>query len=489
MNKQSLPLNQTQTNPVPSQSDNLHISKNFLFKWLTLLIIIVFFTGGTYLLLQLQRKQTPQGFPAKQISPSQPSSAPAIDETANWKTYTNTKYGYELKYPLNYNLGSCQSCSDLTTTDYITLNDPNFSSQTQGYGTIRISFINQPVSQVTTLPKENLSNQIPAYTETKQSFGYATKYVYFVSSNKVIETTFTGGGSPANKDIPLDQLKNKSVFDKILSTFNFIDFSTKQTNLKTYTNKNLNFLFKYPADYFKFQQESETGIYLAPSAGHGGNGPKFLDSGNVWLEVRIEPNVNVTSYDEFLNAKENQDFYKNAQKVPVGFGFAGGYSGDKLTYSYPAVAGDVRIYVYEGLVLKYENSFSKSGKIYKITLSAWDQETLRKFEKTFNQIVSSFYFLDVVESLKTTTGRIEYVSNSGNQPDFNFNYYLINSDGFPVNDMSGQGQKVTKIPLAIEPDSVNKAQIQKDVGKTVTIKGNFSYYTEAPVLEVYSVKE
>lgn len=36
-------------------------------------------------------------------------SAPKTDETANWKTYTNSKFGFEIKYPSNWKISTERS--------------------------------------------------------------------------------------------------------------------------------------------------------------------------------------------------------------------------------------------------------------------------------------------------------------------------------------------------------------------------------------------
>ncbi len=63
--------------------------------------------GGVYYYFQPQPIKYGMGFVStppeviKQIQTSTPSSN--IDETANWKTYTNTKLNLSFKYPSNYN--------------------------------------------------------------------------------------------------------------------------------------------------------------------------------------------------------------------------------------------------------------------------------------------------------------------------------------------------------------------------------------------------
>lgn len=56
-----------------------------------LIIILIALAVGGYLFIQKQPKP---------VSTSQPSPSPiASDEIATWKTYTNNKYGYSVKYP------------------------------------------------------------------------------------------------------------------------------------------------------------------------------------------------------------------------------------------------------------------------------------------------------------------------------------------------------------------------------------------------------
>lgn len=57
-----------------------------------LIVLILAVLIGGYLVYQNQPKPTPSPQPTNQLSP-------ASDETANWKTYTNSKYGFSFKYP------------------------------------------------------------------------------------------------------------------------------------------------------------------------------------------------------------------------------------------------------------------------------------------------------------------------------------------------------------------------------------------------------
>lgn len=71
------------------------------FWMITVIRVLVIFLiiGGSYLIvLQSQRQGSPSPQPI--ISPTAPSQPPPIDdETANWKTYKEEKYGIEFEYP------------------------------------------------------------------------------------------------------------------------------------------------------------------------------------------------------------------------------------------------------------------------------------------------------------------------------------------------------------------------------------------------------
>lgn len=153
---------------------------------------------------------------------------------------------------------------------------------------------------------------------------------------------------------------------------------------KTYTNIALGFSFKYPSDYFKFQQDyPNTGVYFAPSQGKGGNGPKFLKLDDVWLDASILSGANLKSLDEYLTLPGQQIYPTNSQKTPTTID---GVSGYIIVYDFPVSAGNITEYTKVGIVLKNET-------IYTISLSAWSQEVLRANQKMFDQILSTFRFL------------------------------------------------------------------------------------------------
>src|SRR3989338_10211277 len=76
---------------------------NPLFIICGLIIIAVILTGGIFIGKYLN---TSQNIPSREIIPT-PSSSPTVisipDSTANWKTYTDGRFNFSIKYPGEWN--------------------------------------------------------------------------------------------------------------------------------------------------------------------------------------------------------------------------------------------------------------------------------------------------------------------------------------------------------------------------------------------------
>lgn len=75
------------------------------------LIILVFLLLGITAFLAYQNLQLQKQIVSFQTQPS-PSPESTIDPTSNWKTYTNTKYGFSIKYPGNWSVKESLIASD-----------------------------------------------------------------------------------------------------------------------------------------------------------------------------------------------------------------------------------------------------------------------------------------------------------------------------------------------------------------------------------------
>ena len=61
--------------------------------------VLVLVGGAFYLGRQTTPKPSPNPVVTSQTPQPTPTPFPSTDETANWKSFTNTKYGYSIKYP------------------------------------------------------------------------------------------------------------------------------------------------------------------------------------------------------------------------------------------------------------------------------------------------------------------------------------------------------------------------------------------------------
>lgn len=99
-NIRQTPLSTPVSNPGQPPIEPLQNSVKRLTIFIVLFIIIVIFGIGTYFLgAKSQPAPTPQPTPLAVVQPT-----PTPDPTADWKTYTNKKYNYLMKYPQNWSL-------------------------------------------------------------------------------------------------------------------------------------------------------------------------------------------------------------------------------------------------------------------------------------------------------------------------------------------------------------------------------------------------
>src|SRR3990167_8442319 len=101
------PNQNNQTPPPPSPAQPMNPKSGLKSKWpiivIGLLILVLLPLGAYFLLNENSKNQTvPTATPTPFSSPkptSESASPTPVDETADWKTYTNTASGYSVKYP------------------------------------------------------------------------------------------------------------------------------------------------------------------------------------------------------------------------------------------------------------------------------------------------------------------------------------------------------------------------------------------------------
>lgn len=205
-------------------------------------LILGLVVGGAYYL----GKQTPTSKTPNPVVISQtptPSPSPS-DETANWQTYTNTKYNFSIKYPLDWLIGYGRLGSSKTDEEsekessavgwskddsifaFRVINPCNSALQdcvdnfrNSEYSMRYVQAINKTVKRVTYLGKEAIIEQ---YTEEGRQFpgdkyksaSKEIKEVFFIHQGQLWQL---GRGVTVNPG----KEKNKNEIESIFSTFKF----------------------------------------------------------------------------------------------------------------------------------------------------------------------------------------------------------------------------------------------------------------------------
>ncbi len=184
-------------------------------KWLLPVLSMALITvGGGNLILSQQKSEEPETKTLTQPTVAHPSPTP--NPTADWKTYTNTKYGYTIKYPENTKIDTNLDAA-ITFSRNIT---PKPGGGGQGvccgmtiyfrpYGYI----VNYSVSKDTT---------INGYTAKLVNHATYNHSVYINNPNKTnsIEVSISTGAAIE----PYDN-EDFQTFNQILQTFKFTESS------------------------------------------------------------------------------------------------------------------------------------------------------------------------------------------------------------------------------------------------------------------------
>jgi len=253
-----------------------------------ILLLLIIITGAIYAGIKIaEKKNQSQTSPTTKnlISPTKiqnvPSAVPTADLTVGWKTYTNTKYNFSLRLPLNMKLDKENEIQDTATDhtifksiDYKVDNtqcksgcadpvvsgsllmirvqrnwksgyDKEFFKKSPPSPSPGILFEDEKeINGITMLITERTRADLP-------DLGHSMYYADFVKNdNYLYRIEYSSTGKKGD-------LTTRNFFYQILSTFKFLSPSSslqipnddaEAAGWKTYTSNELKFSIKYPED-------------------------------------------------------------------------------------------------------------------------------------------------------------------------------------------------------------------------------------------------
>lgn len=200
--------------------------------------------------------------------------SPTSNPTANWKTYTNTTYGYSFRYP-----------DDHTVYRSVDQQKPALIPATSTSDTVNVSaeegmvFCCEPVTVSFTI--KNSGDILSLASQYLQKFEESErpeiKNITF-QGKPSIEVNGPGGFNPpyklliiplgGNTSLQIVQNLENPLLTNILSTFKFTD-QTQVVNWKTYTNSEGKYSLMYPPEW-KFENDAA----INPNAYGPNNDPR-----------------------------------------------------------------------------------------------------------------------------------------------------------------------------------------------------------------------
>ncbi len=277
------------------QKSGFKINKPKLPKWALVLIIILslailgLIAYGAYqyfneesILCAQDVKTCPDGSTVSRVPPfcnfaecPKNSTADSSTDEADWQTYTNEEYGFEFKYPENWDLNHKITLTNPDSSPlFVIKKGIEFYEKQSQFPGISISIWDNPqklniINWIDSFENMNfLPGDMPKTINSKvgkdnlDAFKYweggTSKWnqqgecyqacpmlIYFFSYNDKTYRVVLNNRPPMVQKITNEQIEK---FDQILSTFKFIE-SDQTQDWKTYKNEEYGFEFKYPEEY------------------------------------------------------------------------------------------------------------------------------------------------------------------------------------------------------------------------------------------------
>ena len=336
----------------------------------------------------------------------------STDQTANWKTYTNAQYGFELKYPA----GSKISDSDTTGGRTISIQLP-VSGKNNLFGKdLRISIVDQQYgknegSNVTFVPADCGSDTFYNYKTSDvvinginfkkgdvsgafggmQSASNATEYCVMngdKSFRLISLLTFQRYSKLPTFNVD-DETK---VLNQIISTFKFTTPADLTAGWKTYTNTQYEFEVKYPE-----KAVFETGSAMANSNWYKIKVPSISDAEAV-ITISFPKSEMCGSYGPGVaSVRASEEIVFNNKKYNFGGWIEDAENYIRWAEENPQYGGYTPRKTDPNYKRYYEKTMTLCGDTFTVNYSLSfknlsNQNDLIAVEKLLNQIISSFKF-------------------------------------------------------------------------------------------------
>lgn len=330
-----------QSTPQVAQETQPPTQSPLSFKPVYLLLIIIFLLligGGAYYVNNQSKIviSTPQ--------PTSTSQPTPVDETANWKTYTNQRVGFSIKYPINWDVKSIDEADATINTTYF--GDPTIKSFTNNMLPLVTLVVkldpNNEIKKIEEVPETESMSDVVGSFQTKDIVwrkitvdninAVRTTHIY-CQSGQCEAVIFKKGelvfGLTMNQGEP-----DLQIFNSMLATFTFLD---QEQSSATFDTQELNGFPVYPNTIFVNKEKQ-------PSCGKEVSG--FSTCGTTlysWTTTNDYDTVNTW----YTNNAPKSGWNKG--------GSAGSYVGPRDASG--------------------QDSYKKGGLIYKLLINANSKET------------------------------------------------------------------------------------------------------------------
>jgi len=216
----------------------------YAFSKIWILITLIVFIGGGIFAWQYF------GVPGKE----------AGDETANWNTYENKEYGFEIKYPQDWDYTILEMPNTpimFAPQDIITKTKQSITSiESDKSFTLWITIYDKVLFEGGILPYRGKSNEYIKVISSDVDVN-GVKGNYYISEYLKDKGSYKTGEKTATIDLPLKNgylsmnlfdYQYVNIFEKMLSSFKFIE-GGEIGSWQTYKNQEFGFEIKYPGDW------------------------------------------------------------------------------------------------------------------------------------------------------------------------------------------------------------------------------------------------